>query len=255
MRNMARLALLPVAVLQLALLIIPSPEAGWGGGSVADIGLPPEQLIEGGLALWAVIFLAFTAFAVIANLKPAHVEDRVAAPLALAGFISAVWLLASPYMDWIWLAPLVWFAAMLCAWEAAYRLDVIGGFDGTGRRLLTCMTVGLLTGWMVVNLALSLPPLGRWMFGLGYSEAVWMSLWVALVPLIGIAWLFASKVSRSLWFFVALGWGLIALALHNWYIVELHGLAIAALIVGWIVIGRRIRYGASGSRVTRNRLE
>ena len=131
-----------------------------------------------------------------------------------------------------WLEMLILIPVLLCAWEAAYRLDVIGGFDGTGRRLLTCVLVGLLAGWLVIMFAVSLPELGRSLLGRGVTDAVWHSLWLALIPIAALAWLFASKVSRNVWFFAALGWGLLGIAANNWLASETHGLAIAAIIVG-----------------------
>ncbi len=243
MSNFARLALLPIAILQIAALV-------WsilGTGEPTSSFFPPERVLPIFQSIWGAIALLYLAFAVVANLKPEHVADRLSAPLALAGLGCVVWMVSAQMFSLAWLEMLILIPVLLCAWEAAYRLDVIGGFDGTGRRLLTCTLVGLLAGWLVITFATSLPEFGRSLLGRGVTDAVWHSLWLALIPIAALAWLFASKVSRNVWFFTALGWGLLGIAANNWLASETHGLAIAAIIVAWIVLGRRLRYGASGS--------
>ncbi len=243
MSNLARLALMPIAILQIAVLVWPVLTLD----EPISRFFPPERILPVFLSVWGVIALLYLAFAVVANLKPEHVDDQLAAPLALAGLGCVVWVVTAQVFSAAWLEMLILIPVLLCAWEAAYRLDVIGGFDGTGRRLLTCVLVGLLAGWLVIMFAVSLPELGRSLLGRGVTDAVWYSLWLALIPIAALAWLFASKVSRNIWFFVALGWGLFGIAANNWLASETHGLAIAAIIVAWIMIGRRVRYGASGS--------
>ncbi len=243
MHNLARILLLPIAAVQWLALVM-AVSGSDQRGRVA--GLAPEALFAGGYGMWAVIFAAFLAFAVLANLRSRHVEDRLAAPLALAGSGLVIWMFGIEVFGFVWLNVLL-LPILFGSWWAAFRLDVIGGFDGTGRRVLSCLVTGLLAGWLTIMLALSVAGGGRWLLARGASDAVWHSLWLVLVPVIILAWVFASKVSRNGWFFAALAWGLMEIGLNNWYRTELHGLAIAILIVGWIVIGRRIRYGAAGS--------
>ena len=243
MSNLARLVLLPISILQIAVLVM----SILGAGAPTSPFIAPERVLPVFQSIWGLIVLAYLAVAIMANLKPEHVEDRIAAPLALAGLGNVVWMAAAHMFSLAWLETLILIPVLLCAWEAAYRLDVIGGFDGTGRRLLTCLLVGVLAGWLVITFAASLPEIARRLLGRGVTDAVWHSLWLTLIPVAVLAWLFASKVSRNLWFFMALGWGLLGLAANTWLASETHGLAIAALVVLWIVIGRRLRYGASGS--------
>lgn len=248
MNNLARTALIPIAVMHFLAPFLPS--LGFGqtmAVRAVSEGIPPELPLGLFFSIWGVIFIAYLGLAVIANLRPAFVEDHLAAPLALAGIGNIVWMISAQSLGYVWLDFLLLIPILLCAWEAAYRLDVIGGFDGTGRRLLTCLVVGLMAGWLSVAVSISLPDVARWLLGRGVSDAIWQSLWLALVPAAGLAWIFSSRVSHSLWYFAALGWGLVGIISNNWLRTETHALAIAAFVIGWIVIGRRLRYGASGA--------
>lgn len=251
MSNLARIALIPVAILQFLVPVLPAIGFGetLGMRAIAQ-GFPPELPLGVFFSIWGVIFSGYLALAVVANLKPAHVDNRLAGPLVFAGLGNVTWMLSAQLLGLVWLDFLLLIPILLFAWEAAYRLDVIGGFDGTGRRLLACLVVGLLAGWLSVAISISLPDVARWLLGRDVTDMVWHSLWLALVPAGLLAWLFARKVSRSLWYFVALGWGLSGIVANNWLRTETHALAIAAFVVGWIVIGRRLRYGASGSAAT-----
>ena len=109
------------------------------------------------------------------------------------------------------------------------------------------MTVGLLAGWLTVAVSISVPDVGRALLGRGPSDAVWHSLWMALIPATGLAFVFANYVSRNFWYFIALGWGLLGIVVNNWSRLGTHALAIAAAIVGLYILFRRIRFGARGS--------
>ena len=254
MITIKRQMLLVTALLQFLAPLLP----GLGVGTPLSVravgdGVPPELPLGIFFSIWGVIFTAYLGFAVLANLKPGFVSDRLAAPLVLVGAGNVIWMVSaqsvgSPWLDFVLLLPI-----LLFAWEAAYRLDVIGGFDGTGRRLLTCLLVGLLAGWLAVAVSISVPDVVRTLLGRGPSDHVWHSLWLALVPAAGLAWLFASRVSRSVWFFVALSWGLVGIMANNWWRTETHALAIAAFVLGWIINGRRLRYGASGALAPYNK--
>ena len=88
MSNLARLALLPIAVLQIAALVWPLLATG----EPTSPFFPPERVLPIFQSIWGAIALLYLAFAVLANLKPEHVADRLAAPLALAGLGSVVWM-------------------------------------------------------------------------------------------------------------------------------------------------------------------
>lgn len=150
--------------------------------------------------------------------------------------LGAVWL------DFLLLLPIAFFT-----WEAAYRLDRCSGYDGTARNILYGLTVGLFAGWLTVALSISVPDVARFALARGVSDAVWQSLWLALLPATVLAAIFANYVSRNGWYFVALGWGLLGIAVNNWARLETHALAIATVLVGSYLLLRRIRFGASGS--------
>ncbi len=76
------------------------------------------------------------------------------------------------------------------------------------------------------------------------TDAVWISLWSALLPAGLLTWLYTNRVSAGLWFYVALGWGLSGIAVNNWVRLGTHWLAIMTVIVGLYVLWRRLAYGA-----------
>lgn len=248
MLNFARIGLLLVAVLQFVVPLLPSIGIGETNGVRAvSEGIPPELPFGVFFSIWGPIFLGYLALGLIANFASRHIDNDLIAPLALAGLGNVVWMLSAQGIGLVWLDFLLLIPILFCAWEAAYRLDRMGGFDGTWPRLLSCLTIGLLAGWISVAISISVPDLVRFIIGAGVSDQVWLSLWFTLIPACGLAWVFANRVSRNLWFFVALAWGLLGIILNNWLRTELHGLAIAAAVVGLVVIWQRLRRGASGS--------
>lgn len=248
MKQSLRRLLLLVAVLQFLMPLLPAIGLGTPlSVRAVAAGVPPELPLGVFFSIWGVIFSAYLVFAILANLKPDFISDRLTGPLVLTGLGNSVWMVFAQSIGSVWLDALLLLPILLFAWEAAYRLDVAGGFDGTGRRLLACLLVGLLAGWLTVAVSISVPDVARAAFGRAPSDDVWHSLWLALIPAAGLSWLFASRVSCSIWFFIALSWGLAGIMANNWWRTETHALAIAALVVGWIIVGRRLRYGASGA--------
>lgn len=249
MSNIARFALLPIAIAQFAAPALPA--LGFGetiGARATGDGIPPELPLGAFFGIiWTVIFSAYLIVALIAILKPRHLTDHIAPPLALAGIGNVVWMISSQTIGLVWLDLLLLLPILFAIWEAAIRLDRVGGFDGTGRRLLLCVLVGLLSGWISAAVSISVPDTARYFFGRGATDNVWQSLWMALGTASVLAFLFARFVSRSLWFFVALGWGLLGITLNNWTRTDLHGLAIATAIIGVLIISYRWRKGAYGS--------
>lgn len=242
---LARYALLIVAVLQFAAPALPALGIGETiGDRATGAGIPPELPLGVFFSIWGIIFTAYLGVAILALAKPNHVYDRISGPLALAGLGNVVWMISAQSLGYSWLDFVLLFPILFFAWEAAHRLSRIGGFDGTGRRLLICLTVGLLAGWLSVAVSISGPELLRDLLGRGPTDAPWQSLWMALVPAAVLAILFARCVSASLWYFVALGWGLFGIIANNWWRTEMHFLAIAAGVVGLIVIRARLKMGA-----------
>ncbi|MDP3459347.1 MAG: hypothetical protein Q8S09_08745, partial [Hyphomonas sp.] len=58
----------------------------------------------------------------------------------------------------------------------------------------------------------------------------WPMFWATFAVAGLAAWLFATRVSRSLWFFAALGWGFLGVVLNNWLRTEMHGIAAMAAL-------------------------
>ena len=79
------------------------------------------------------------------------------------------------------------------------------------------------------------------------SDAVWQSLWLSLLPAAGMAYVFATYVSRNGWYFIAVAWGLFGILVNNWARLGTHALAIATAFIALVVIYHRIRFGARGS--------
>ena len=240
--------LLLAAVLQFLAPLLPL--AGIGetiGARAVSEGIPPELPTGVFFSIWSLIFIGYVLMGIFYLRAPDNALHQVAGPLALAGFGNVLWMISAQSLGLVWLDFLLLLPIGFFAWEAAYRLDQTQGYDGSGRSILYGMTVGLLAGWLTVAVSISVPDVGRWLLGREASDAVWQSLWMALVPATVLATVFANHVSRSGWYFVALGWGLLGIVVNNWMRLETHALAIAAAIVGAYILFRRMRFGARGS--------
>ena len=73
MSNFARLALLPIAVLQIAALVWPILATG----EPTSPFFPPERVLPIFQSIWGAISVLYLAFAVLVNLKPEPVEDQI----------------------------------------------------------------------------------------------------------------------------------------------------------------------------------
>lgn len=243
-----RFLLLLAALLQFAAPLL--PRLGFGeviGARAVAEGIPPELPIGIFFSIWSLIFIGYLLMGIRHFRAPDHATRQVAGPLALAGFGNVVWMISAQNIGAVWLDFLLLLPIGFFAWEAAYRLDRTLTFDGTGRSILYGMTTGLLAGWLTVAVSISVPDVGRWLLGRGPTDAVWQSLWMTLVPATVLATVFANYVSRSGWYFVALGWGLLGIVVNNWTRLGTHGLAIATAILGAYILFRRMRFGARGS--------
>lgn len=217
-----------------------------GERAVAE-GIPPELPTGVFFSIWGVIFLGLVLTAALHWRAQSYTSTRIAPPLMMAALGNLIWMfcaqsVGSVALDFLLLLPIAFFT-----WEAAYRLDQAGDYDGTPRSILHGLTVGLFAGWLTVAVSISVPDVGRWLLGRGASDAVWQSLWMALIPASVMALVFANYVSRNGWYFVALGWGLLGIFSNNWDRLETHALAMVTALVGLYILLRRIRFGASGS--------
>jgi hypothetical protein len=89
---------------------------------------------------------------------------------------------------------------------------------------------GLLAGWISVATAISVPLTIRTFTGLAPTDFPWLMFWATFVVACAASWFFTAFVSRSLWFFAALGWGFLGVVLNNWLQTEMHFIAIGAAI-------------------------
>lgn len=248
MREFARQSLIVIALLQFAAPLLPLAGIGEtiGARATAD-GIPPELPLGIFFSIWSVIFLGYLWLAIAALRSADAVSAVILTPLWLAGLGNVVWMVSAQMIGLAWLDFLLLVPILLMAWEAAQRLELIGGGGRSVDGFVAELVTGLLAGWLAVAVSISVPDVVRAVLGYGASDYVWPSLWLALVPAGGLAWLFASRFSQSWWFFVALGWGLIGVFANNWYRLETHALGLAVVSVGLYVMWRRARYGAHGA--------
>lgn len=248
MTQIARISLIPIAILQFLIPALPGLGIGEPiGDRAVEGGIPPELPPGVFFAIWGVIFSAYLGFAGLATLRPGYRTERLVVPLALVGLGNILWMLSAQGIDSKWLNAVSLWPMLAIAWWGSFRLDRMGGFDGTAASLLICATVGLLAGWLTVAVGISLPPALRETLGLGASDRVWLSLWTVLVPATLLAGIYARFVSRGLFYYIALGWGLTGIVLNTWSRIELHALGIATTVIILLIVGQRARRTAIGS--------
>ncbi|KDA04357.1 hypothetical protein [Hyphomonas oceanitis] len=226
-----------------------APLAGIGtpiGNATRDLGAP-EQPLPVFFSIWSVIFAAYLAFALFLLLRREPWMERIAMPLAIAGLMNVVWMLSaqlimSQPLDFVLLFPIV-----AAAWVSAWQFDRMRGMGGSIAKLTADMATGLLSGWITVAAAISIPLTIRHFSNLGATDQPWLMLWATLVPAALAAWVFTRFISRSLWFYVALGWGLLGILLNNWTITDMNWLAIMTGVVTVIVLSLRLTRGAHGA--------
>lgn len=238
-------------LLALAQFLVPVlPQLGIGqsvGDRATALGIPPELPLGVFFSIWGVIFSGLVLMAFLNLRAPDHTTERLSQPLMLACLGNILWMLSAQSIGSVWLDFILLLPIAFYTWEAAYRWDRTQKYDGTLRSMLYAVTTGLFAGWLTVAVSISVPDVARAALNQGVTDAVWQSLWLTLIPATALTYIFASHVSRSIWFFVALSWGLLGIILNNWVRTEMHALAIAAAIVGLYILQRRVRYGASGS--------
>ncbi|MHA7898904.1 MAG: hypothetical protein ACX94B_03505 [Henriciella sp.] len=243
-----KLFFLVVVIAQFFVPVLPQFGIGESIGARATAaGIPPELPLGIFFSIWSLIFLGLLGTAILNLAAPDAASERLSPPLALAAFGNLIWMLCAQGFGLVWLDFLLLLPIAFFTWEAAYRQDRTGRFDGTGRTLLYGLTVGLFAGWLTVAMSISVPDLGRWLLGRGVTDAVWQSLWMTLIPAATLAYVFATYVSRNGWYFVAVAWGLTGIVANNWSRTGMHALAIATAVIGAYIVFRRLRFGARGS--------
>lgn len=190
----------------------------------------PEQPLPAFFSIWGLIFLAYAGFGLAGILRPASWFPRAGWPMLVAGLANIVWMLSAQLialqpLNFALLAPI--FAG---AWIACARLEAVRAVDrGLTFRIADAAT-GLLAGWISVATAISVPLTIRTFTGLAPTDFPWPMFWTTFAVACAASWLFTAFVSRSFWFFAALGWGFLGVVLNNWLRTEMHFIAIAAAI-------------------------
>lgn len=201
----------------------------------------PEQPLPAFFSIWGLIFLCYAGFGLAGILRPAAWYPRVGWPMLVAGAANVVWMASAQLiglqpLNFLLLAPI-----FVSAWLAAARAETVRRAEGgTLTFRLADAASGLLAGWISVATAISVPLTVRTFTGLAPTDFIWPVFWGAFAFAALAAWLFASRVSRSLWFFAALGWGLAGIAVNNWLRTEMHLVAIMAALGGATILLLRV---------------
>lgn len=226
-----------------------APALGIGtpiGNATRDMTLP-EQPLPVFFSIWSVIFLGYFLFGLAYWRAREPWMDRIAIPLAWAGLFNIVWMLsaqliASQPLDFLLLFPIA-----IAAWIAAWRADSLREMGWSPKKALADFASAMLSGWITVAVAISIPLTLRTFTDIGATDFPWQMLWITLVTACLAAWMFARYISRSWWYFIALAWGVMGIVLNNWLVTGMHWLAIMSAIVLSITICLRLFRGADGS--------
>lgn len=243
------LLLLIVGILQpLAGALAPAFGIGTPIGAATANSGAPEQPMPLFFSIWSVIFLAYAGFGLMGLLKPERWPGALGLPLLLAGLGNIVWMLSAQLivyqpLDFLLLAPI-----LACAWWAARRAEGLRGQDSTLAFKVGDAASGLLAGWIPVATAISIPLTIRSFTGLAPTDFPWPMFWSAILSAGVFAWVFASRISRTLWYFVATGWGILGVAFHNWTETGMHliGHVTAACLVILLIL--RLTRGAKPAK-------
>lgn len=168
------------------------------------------------------IFAAYGAFGIAGLIAPQRWPRPLALPLILAGAGNIVWMLSAQLivlqpLDFVLLFPI-----LIAAWWAAREAEKLRA-PGAGLTFhIGDAASGLLAGWLSVALSISVPLTVRSLTPIAPTDFPWPMFWSALLPAGLLAWLFAARISRSLWYFAAAGWGILGIAFHNWLETGMH---------------------------------
>lgn len=190
----------------------------------------PEQPLPAFFSIWGVIFLAYAGFGLAGILRPKVWYPKIGWPMLAAGISNVVWMLSaqlivSQPLNFVLLAPI-----LIAAWMAAARLQTLRGHEHGATLWLGDAASGLLSGWISVATAISVPLTIRTFTGLAPTDFPWPMFWTTFATAGLAAYVFSTRISRSLWFFAALGWGFLGVVLNNWLRTEMHLIAIMAAI-------------------------
>lgn len=224
--------------------------AGWvdsvGARAMAG-GIRPE--LPPGLffaIIWNIIFLLYLAHAVTSWRRGSFADQQILGRLVGVGGSIIVWMIAAQFVLNIWLDLVLLFPVLFLAWSCSYLLDQMGGFDGTGEKLVLCAFTGLLSGWITTAVSISIPEATAHVLDHGPSDYVWRYIWLTFICAGIFAFIFARWISRSLWYFVGLGWGIAGVATNNLVRLDFPLLGYFAVAAGGFIIYMRLVSGARG---------
>lgn len=246
--NRSRYALLPIAAIQLLAAYIPMAMGFPSIGERAtEGGIPPELPLGIFFAIWGIIFLAYITFGLYALRHDTELTRRLSAPLAASGLATALWMLTQqmigqPVLDLVLLAPLIW-----VSWIAAYRFDTMRGLGGSPMKWTSDVLTGLLSGWAVVAVAISVPRAGRYLLNQGATDSEWIAFWSVLGTISVFTFFYKRQISRSHWYYVAAAWGLLGILLNNWLRTGFGYFGWITLFFGLWLVYRRYSRGANGA--------
>lgn len=245
---MNRRLLLPIALLQpvAAYLPVAMGAPDMGERATAD-GIPPELPSGIFFAIWGVIYLAYIGFALYAFLRDTEISRQLSGPLIASGLIAALFMviqqaIGAPILDLLVLIPFVWLT-----WLAALRFDRMRGLGGSPTKLTADILTGLLSGWAVVALAISVPRAARTALDQGPTDSEWVAF-LSVLFVIGIATAaYKAKVSRTIWYYFAASWGLFGILVNNWTRTGFGYFGWITLVFGLWLVYHRLAHGANGS--------
>jgi hypothetical protein len=190
----------------------------------------PEQPLPAFFSIWGLIFLAYAGFGLTGILRPAGWYARIGWPMLLAGLANVVWMVSAQLIGWQPLNFALLAPIFVAAWIACARLEAVRQEASGATFQISDAASGLLAGWISVATAISVPLTIRTFSGLAPTDFPWLMFWATFAVACAASWIFTAFVSRSLWFFAALGWGFLGVVLNNWLQTEMHFIAIGAAI-------------------------
>lgn len=218
-------ALAAVTVLQpLAGALAPAFGIGIPTGERAtEGGIPPELPPGIFFAIWSVIFLGFGVCAAIVLMQRERPQGW-AWPLALAGTGNIIWMLQNQLiglkaLDFLIIVGILPFAA------TALKRALVEAAPGSPS--IPAIVSGLLTGWLSVATAISLPPFARTLLSHGPTDAVWGYATLTVVIALTLVLLVRARAGWSLACLASVAWGLTGLVLNNFERTELR-------MIGWL---------------------
>ena len=122
------------------------------------------------------------------------------------------------------------------------------GMGGSPGKWAADAATGLLFGWTTLTLYLFLIGNVRDIYGLASSDAVWPFLLATLALTGAMALASFARLTASLYFLLAICWGLAGIFVNLWWVTGLNAPAVITGLFGLWLVRRRLRSGASGAK-------